>query len=634
MRTPPEMPTSPLRFWRDRWIASALILLAALPRLTYLGLAEFKIDEARHYQLAYQLLRGVWRWTGSTASIGFPKAPLLIYALALPLKISRDPRVATGWLGLLAALATGAFYLILRRLLSKRAAFSAGLLLAFNPQAILYARKLFTADLLLPLTTFFLGAGLAFLSVPRERAGRYAAVVAFAFALLLLTTFSPLLLLPVLIWLYWERHSELTWRQLGIAAAAFIIPCLPYLLTVAPQLPGFLSQISATSKSVLPPLSGWISSWLLGASWPVTLFTLKSLVALLLALFSLGGMLSLFQRRDDRRIRFLGAWLVLTPLAALLLPLEIQFHYLIVLLPTLYILPAAGVELACRRHDRLGWLATGLILLVALWQGTVWVHTLQDVKQGVAGYGTPLGYWWSAAQQTRALVAEQEAEEALLLLPGTQPWDEKAAVLNALLAGTPHRLVDGRHTTVYPPHRAVLLIASEVLTANQILTGTRVVAPPLPASPWGEQYHYHLWEPASQGDSFAGLQPASAKWASGSRLLGYQISGNAAPGETVQVVLGWESTSGPYPQAVHWFIHWLSQEGQTCGQVDDVGWPTSRWQPGDYIQMQFALTIAPDAPPPPYTLQVGQYTYPGLENIPIVDVAGNPAAAAVEFPLD
>ena len=74
------------------WVyALTLGILAAFPRLYRLDLAEFKLDEANHYRMAYFLTRGAWRWVGSTSSIGFPKPPLFIYATALPMALSRDP---------------------------------------------------------------------------------------------------------------------------------------------------------------------------------------------------------------------------------------------------------------------------------------------------------------------------------------------------------------------------------------------------------------------------------------------------------------------------------------------------------------------------------------------------------------
>jgi hypothetical protein len=54
------------------------------------------------------------------------------------------------------------------------------------------------------------------------------------------------------------------------------------------------------------------------------------------------------------------------------------------------------------------------------------------------------------------------------------------------------------------------------------------------------------------------------------------------------------------------------------------------------VLLHFAIAISPDAGPGPYTLRVGQYIYNSpedLENIPVVDAAGNPVDYAVALPV-
>ena len=78
------------------------------------------------------------------------------------------------------------------------------------------------------------------------------------------------------------------------------------------------------------------------------------------------------------------------------------------------------------------------------------------------------------------------------------------------------------------------------------------------------------------------------------------------------------------------------QEGRRWGQLDHAGWPAERWRPGERVLLHFDLPIAEDAAPGPYVLRVGQYIYhspENIENIPVVDVAGNPADYAVALPI-
>lgn len=637
----------PKALTRADWICAALLtLIAAIPRLCCLGLAEFKLDEATHYQLAYQLTHGAWQWVGSTSSMGIPKPPLFVYALALPMTFSRDPRVITGFLGVLAALAAGGFYLILRRFLNRPAAFGSALLFALNPQAVLYARKLFTADLLPPLCTAFLGAATAFLRSPRERVGRWALLTALTFALLLLNTLSPFLLVPALLALFWQRRHDLSlsgWLGTGLA---LVLPFVPYLIRVIPTIPGVLTQAGASSTQ--PPMLAWIWSLAYGAGYPDRWDRLPGLLALLTGGLYLGGLLWLiraWRRPKDRSwATFFIAWLGLAPLLGFILPIDFKAHYLVVLYPLLFVLPGGAIELAYQRSRRAGWLLLTLVFVIGGWQAQNWRQTLAQVAAGVEGYGTPLHYWWRAAEEARNFAREHQAAEVLLVMPGDQTWDEKAHVLDALLSDTPHRVINGYSTLLYPPHTTLFLVASEVEQALTLLTPcSQQVGQPLEASPFGGSYHYRFWE----GDtlltddqpsaSACGLmtQPAGTRWASGSTLIGYSLTGDPQPGGTLHIVLHWSAPQASLGQEVHWFNHLLNQEEQTQAQFDTLAWPGGRWQSDEFIHAMtyFDLTLAPEASPGPYTLRVGQYTYPDMQNIPVLDQAGNPAAYAAEFPI-
>ena len=625
------------RDWLHAFTPAILVaILAAVPRLYRLNLAEFRLDEANHYRMAYFLTRGDWRWVGSTSSVGFPKPPLFVYTLSLPLATSGDPRVAIGFLGILAALAAGAFYLILHRFWSKRAAFCAALLFAFTPQAILHARKLFTADLLPTLCTLFLAAGIAYLKSKPKHAGGLAAGATLAFALLLLTTFSPLLLLPTLGLLLLERRHDLGPLHWIGAAAALVLPFAPYLLIVQDRIPTALNGASDTPSSAsLGTLLNWI--WgLSGAPQPENMLSAAGLAAVLWALLSLIGLVSLAlqarRKQEGRPARFLLSWLCLPTLLTFVAPVEIQPHYLVILYPALFALPAAGIEFLSRQTRALtvrtlGWVALLFLIITAGWQAWDWANALVEETAP----RTSLGYRWRVAERTRSLVARESAAEALLLLPDDHLWSEEANVLDALLSDTPHRLVDGSVAIVYPHHAAVLTIAPEVEAAASI---AHLCTQDLGS----EGYGYRLWDPAGANAAACtdDLLPADAQWASGVRLLGYGVRGSPRPGETLHVVLHVETTQGPLETDVHWFNQLEDQEGQRWGQFDHAGWPAERWRPGERVLLHFDLPIAEDAAPGPYVLRVGQYIYhspENIENIPVVDVAGNPADYAVALPV-
>ena len=276
------------------------------------------------------------------------------------------------------------------------------------------------------------------------------------------------------------------------------------------------------------------------------------------------------------------------------------------------------------------------MILIVGWQGHIWLDNLQAVALGVEGYGTPLGDWWRAARQARFQAAQQDAEEVLLVMPGDEPWDEKAHILDALLSDTPHRLVDGQLTLVFPPHPTVMVLASEVAHATaQVARCTIPLAEALPASPFGGTYDFRLWSPSAAGASLCvpTLQRGTTRWASGAELVGLAVGDHPQSGQPLPVTLLWQTTQPAHGLDVHWFNHLVDVAGVKRGQFDHAAWPAERWQTGDEVLTFFDLPVDPNAPPGRYVLRVGQYSYPDIANIPVVDTAGNPASDAMEWPL-
>jgi 4-amino-4-deoxy-L-arabinose transferase-like glycosyltransferase len=644
-KSPTDIPKSGRRGQRDWLIALLLVALAALPRLYRLDLAEFKLDEANHYRMAYDLLRGDWRWTGSMASVGFPKPPLFVYVLALPLAVTRDPRVVTGFLGLLAAMCAGGFYLTLKPRLGRRAAFGAALLFAWNPRAILYGRKLFTADLLPPLSALFLWASLRLLDAPRRGAGRAAALAALTFALLLLTTFSPVILAPVLAFVLWQRRRDLSARAWVGVAAALALPFLPYLLAVradlAALISGGLDLGSGGAARSAPPVARWMVGLLWGTDvLPGWLGWAAGGLLVIAALVGAAWLLRAMLRQGGAWAALILIWVGLSPLLMVVMPFEMQPHYLMVLYPVLFVLPGAAIAALERWGPRVpgrrsldGVGALIVLVGIAVWSLGFWGGILADVAQGVEGYGTPLGYWRRAADRARDLAALYGAEEVLAYMPGAQPWDEPAVIFDALLGDVPHRVVNGFTTVVLPSHTTIFLMASEVApVVADTFACARDLDAPLVASPFGGSYLYHVWAPAYT-DGCRAWTPAEGVWASGARLRGYAITGTPEPGATLRVTLDWVVTRGSVAADLHWFNHLVDAEGQRWGQFDGVPWPAPRWRTGDRVLWHFDLPIADEGPPPPYVLRVGQYVYPTFEGIPVVDAGGAARGDAVTLPV-
>jgi len=134
---------------RREWLLLSLILLlAAGLRLTRLGLAEFKYDEATTARSALAIAReGQFPALGMVSSLGPHNPPLMSYVLALPLAVSQDPRLATGWIAFLGVVAVGLTYWIGRAYFNWRVGALAALLFAASPWAVLHSRKIWAQNI-------------------------------------------------------------------------------------------------------------------------------------------------------------------------------------------------------------------------------------------------------------------------------------------------------------------------------------------------------------------------------------------------------------------------------------------------------------------------------------------------------
>ncbi len=112
----------------------------------------------------------------------------------------------------------------------------------------------------------------------------------------------------------------------------------------------------------------------------------------------------------------------------------------------------------------------------------------------------------------------------------------------------------------------------------------------------------------------------------GVRLAGFDLDRSAArPGETLHLTLYWQAYEG-VSQNCSVFTHVLGEEHRLWAQQD--GWPqggnapTSIWQEGQILPDPYELTLAADAPPGVYELEIGMYDAEG-RRLNVLDPAGH-----------
>jgi len=120
-------------------------------------------------------------------------------------------------------------------------------------------------------------------------------------------------------------------------------------------------------------------------------------------------------------------------------------------------------------------------------------------------------------------------------------------------------------------------------------------------------------------------RPAHANFGDQVSLLGFEAVGSLSPGDEFDVTLYWEALRPPEDDYVV-FVHLLDAEGQLVASHDGppLGgrYPTGAWLPGDVVPDTHRLALNPGTPTGTYQLQVGMYSWPSLERLPVWDEQG------------
>lgn len=132
--------------------------------------------------------------------------------------------------------------------------------------------------------------------------------------------------------------------------------------------------------------------------------------------------------------------------------------------------------------------------------------------------------------------------------------------------------------------------------------------------------------PASPPPAIATPQEATFGEAPLLKLLGYDLTASAAPGDTVHLTLYWQALR-PIPLPYKVFTHVISAEDRIWGQKDDVpvagARPTTGWLPGEIIVDPYAIPLNPETPPGRYRLEIGLYDAATGQRLgPVRDAAG------------
>lgn len=321
-----------------------IFLVASGFRLFRIELMEYKADETINVFLATQLaFNNPLPPGGTVSSVGILNPPLFTYLLVPVTFLSTNPRDIAIAIALTNALGVCIFFFLVRRYYTLPLALFSTLLLSLAPWPILYSRKIWTQDLIFPLSVLFL----FFLHEALLRKRKvFWLLCGISLAFLAQLHMGNVLIILLFLGYSLLRQLPLSWKWFLSGLALGSIPLLPYLLFQFQSCIG-CSAYTASSHPLnlslllhflLPMELIGIANFgaMFGVDYPVFLNQYYPLgwIRYLQPLFILatvaGGIL---YWRENKKLRIIPYLFFSTPFVFMLLRLDTFAHYYLSLLP-------------------------------------------------------------------------------------------------------------------------------------------------------------------------------------------------------------------------------------------------------------------------------------------------------------
>lgn len=638
---------------REALTLTLVLLAAAVLRMGWPGLTEFKADEARLLSLALEMSQGRFALRGISSSVGLPNFPMSVWLYALPLLIRPHPYAATLFTGLLSTLAVAGTYWLARRYWGVTAALAAAVMYALSPWAIVFSRKIWAQNLLpVVVIGWAICAALAFVD------GRRPFVALHLLLLAVAVQIHPAAvgLVPATLVFLVVFRRNVAWRWVAVGIVLALITAAPFLwylgglwrsgeaITLgAGRVVGGLSAESLRLAATIAVGRGVEA--LAGEEFARRALNLPLLTlaySVWIALIGLGILwvgVQVLRNWSSAAVR-VGftwlAWLFAPVLVFLWAWTPIYIHYFIAVLPAPFLLAGvlfqrllADVRPVLRAATWIALLAVAGVLLHA------WAATMVYVaaQPGATAFGVPLATKLAAADTARALRQESGAAEVLIAGTGSAPdVDDFPAEFDALLWDVPRRFVNLNREAVFSGEASVVLLGPR---AEDAVSSTRVfylsAAERLTHIGGGDEPETYtvgkLAPDVAPAPQVAVPEVLLANWV---RLTGYGLRQIDDTGPLWDVY--WWPGDNPDPADYHFFNHLLDATGARVAQSDAAAFTATQWRPGDRVISRFHLPLE-IAPAAPLSMRVGMYRFPSLEAVPVLDEAANPAGDAVEWSL-
>jgi hypothetical protein len=654
------------------WLIGGLFAgLAAIPRVIWPGVSEYKLDESTAVLTALDALhRHVVPLQGQGSSVaGAAQGPLLYDLVAVVLAIQADPRLVVATIGLINALAVGLTYVACCARFGRRAAFMTAVLFALGPWAVVFSRKIWPNDLLAPAAAVALWGLLRAMDPKTKVPGIGRSWVALAVLVSLNFGAWPEAIVPAFATIALPRTRRgraAIWSSLGFSVFAISLVArladIRAILTALLARPGGGRDLNLAPFAYIVQLAGTDAYQLLAGpsaafqpGWPIDLVGLALRVTLFASAAT--AIVHLVWRRVFRSSAELDECIVLlwwlAPAVASVAPgsIEVYVHHFVGTLPSQFILIALGISrietgLRWLVDVRIGRTGRGTNFVAAIGSGLVWTAAGVQLASLVAFlefvsthpsdtfFGTPLSVSMSAASQ---MLLDRRRGPVVMLSSGDEVGVDTVPTVMASLTDSADLIyVDTRHTIVIPGDSASTLYVAPDARADALDLTTPWQQPAGPlretdviggsggfvrfeASPVG------TWRPAD-------WQALEVPLDDGAAVLSASLPRQAQSGQPLTVDVAWrvgEPPARPVDQSV--FAHLVADSGATLADLDFSPLPLHVWHAGDVVVNRFSLRVPDVAVAGRYWVDVGRYRRPDLEPVRLLAGVQPPGATSLRL---
>lgn len=381
---------------KKNFLAALVFIAAAFFRLTNPNLVEFKSDEAINLFLASQPLFGKPIPPGSTvSSVGILNPPLINYLLFPLALITVDPAGVSLLIGAINSISVVLLFFVYRKYFGEKIALISCLMLALSPWAILYSRKIWAQDLILPFIvgiTYFAGK----INIEKDDRGWFYYSLLATLLVQLHQSSGFFLALLTLFLIMSSRKINVKLVVLGLIIG--IIPAIPYF--------GYIIN-NWHNKEAFMVMKERFSSWyspiiflrplqitnqghfdfLIGKALPEfvnqyrIIWNLRKIYYLEYILIPFGLILAW---HNYKKWRFLTYSVFLLPVVYFLLHIEPFLHYFLNVMPFLFLFLAISIN---KLPQRIGWAVTAAIIILSILYNSAFYGFLNEKKYLPGDYG-------------------------------------------------------------------------------------------------------------------------------------------------------------------------------------------------------------------------------------------------------